>query len=40
MELVVTTTIANADVLAVELRGEKGNGTILEDGFRIGHFNF
>jgi hypothetical protein len=40
LELVVTATIANADVLTVELRGEKDNGTILEDGFRIEHFNF
>lgn len=39
-ELVVKTTIANADVLAIELRGEKDNGTILEDGFRIEHFKF
>lgn len=40
IELFVTTTVANADVLTVELRGEKDNGTILEDGFRIEHFNF
>ena len=39
-ELVVTTSIANADVLTIELRGEKDNGTILEDGFRIEHFKF
>lgn len=39
-ELVVTTTIANVDVLTIELRGEKDNGTILEDGFRIEHFKF
>lgn len=39
-ELVVKSTIANADVLIVELRGENDNGTILEDGFRIEHFNF
>ena len=37
-ELVVTTTIANAGVLTIELRGEKDNGIILEDGFRIEHF--
>jgi hypothetical protein len=40
IELVVTTTIANVDVLAIELRGGKDNGTILEDDFRIEHFNF
>lgn len=40
LEMVVTTTIANADVLTVELRGEKDSGTILEDGFRIENFNF
>lgn len=39
-ELVVTATTANADVLTVELRGEKDTGTILEDGFRIEHFKF
>jgi len=39
-ELVVTTSIANADVLTIELRGEKDDGTILEDGFRIEHFKF
>ena len=39
-ELVVTAMIANADVLTIELRGEKDSGTILEDGFRIEHFNF
>lgn len=37
-ELAVTTTIANAGVLTIELRGEEDNGTILEDGFRIEHF--
>jgi hypothetical protein len=39
-ELVVTATITNAEVLTLELRGEKDNGTILEDGFRMEHFNF
>jgi hypothetical protein len=39
-ELVVTATVANAEVLTLELRGEKDNGTILEDGFRMEHFNF
>ena len=39
-ELVVKSTLASADVLAVELRGEKDNGTILEDGFRIEHCKF
>lgn len=39
-ELVVTTTLADPDVLTIELRGENYNGTILEDGFRIEHFKF
>ena len=39
-ELAVTTTIADADVLTIELRGQKDNGTILEDGFRMEHFKF
>jgi hypothetical protein len=39
-DLVVTTTIANVDVLTVENRGEKDNGTILENGFRVEHFKF
>jgi hypothetical protein len=39
-EMIVTATIANADILTVELRGEKDNGTILEDGFRVEHFSF
>jgi hypothetical protein len=39
-ELIVTTRIANADVLTVELRGEQDNGTILEEGFRMEHFTF
>ena len=39
-ELVVKSTLANADVLTVGLRGEKDSGTILEDGFRFEHFKF
>jgi hypothetical protein len=39
-ELVVTTTITNADVLTLELREEEDNGTILEEGFRMEHFTF
>lgn len=39
-ELVVTTTIANADVLTIELSGEKDNGTILKDSFRSEHSKF
>lgn len=30
----------NADVLTIELRSEKDNGTVLEDGFRMEHFTF
>ena len=39
-ELIVTTTISNADVLTLELREEQDNGTILEEGFRMEHFTF
>lgn len=39
-ELVVTSTITNADVLTIELRGEKDSGTVLEDDFRMEHFTF
>jgi hypothetical protein len=39
-DLVVTVTITNVDVLTVEIRGEKDNGTILENGFRVEHFTF
>ena len=39
-ELVATTTLANTEVLTIELRGEKDNGTVLGDGFRIEHFTF
>jgi hypothetical protein len=39
-ELVVTTTITNADVLTLELRGEQDNGSILEEDFYMDHFTF
>lgn len=39
-ELVVTTKIANADVLTIELSGEKDNGTVLKDSFRSEHSKF
>jgi hypothetical protein len=39
-ELVATTTLTNADVLTVELRGENDSGTILENDFRMQHFTF
>lgn len=39
-ELVATTTLSNAEVLTIELRAEKDNGTILENDFRIEHFTF
>jgi hypothetical protein len=39
-ELIVTTTILNADVLTLELREEQDNGTVLEEGFRMEHFTF
>jgi hypothetical protein len=39
-ELIVKTTISNADVLTLELRGERDNGTILKEGFRMEHFKF
>jgi hypothetical protein len=39
-ELIVTTTISNADVLTLELREEQDNGTILEEGFRMEHLTF
>jgi hypothetical protein len=40
LELVVKSKLANVDVLTVEIRGEKDNSTILEDGFRFEHFKF
>ena len=36
----MTTTISNVDVLTVDIRGEKDNGTVLENGFRVEHFTF
>jgi hypothetical protein len=39
-ELIVKTTISNADVLTMELREEQDNGTILEEGFRMENFKF
>jgi hypothetical protein len=39
-ELVVITTITNADVLTLELRGEQDNGSILEEDFHMDHFTF
>ncbi|EME44009.1 hypothetical protein DOTSEDRAFT_71723 [Dothistroma septosporum NZE10] len=40
IQMIVTSTSTSPSTLTLELRGETDSGTVLEDGFRMEHFEF